>query len=280
MNPDPLVSVIVPAYNHEKYINDCLRSVADQSYENLELIVINDGSADNTPELIKLFIAENPRLNIRFLSKSNEGVCKTLNKGLEMAAGKYVTFLASDDMWEPEKLKTQVDFMERNANLGLVFTDAWFLRFTERMNIKWSDYKNGIDKYFKNGVQNADMYFLLLIRPIIPALTVMVRKKVFDETGGFDEKLVYEDLDMWLRIARKYPLGYIDSPLARYRIHDSNISNDTLLMMKGLLQTLKKHSAQMPLRSQPLRRGVLLMRLSFNLISDRIRKMKKRGGEI
>jgi len=254
--------------------------VADQSYENLELIVINDGSADNTPELIKLFIAENPRLNIRFLSKSNEGVCKTLNKGLEMAAGKYVTFLASDDMWEPEKLKTQVDFMERNANLGLVFTDAWFLRFTERMNIKWSDYKNGIDKYFKNGVQNADMYFLLLIRPIIPALTVMVRKKVFDETGGFDEKLVYEDLDMWLRIARKYPLGYIDSPLARYRIHDSNISNDTLLMMKGLLQTLKKHSAQMPLRSQPLRRGVLLMRLSFNLISDRIRKMKKRGGEI
>lgn len=280
MTSNPLVSVIVPAYNHEKYITDCLRSVVEQSYKNLELIVLNDGSTDTTEELIKLFIEENSLTNIRFISKKNEGVCKTLNKGLEIAKGKYVAFLASDDMWEPKKLEIQVDFMERNDNIGLVFSDAWFQKFNEKTHIKWSDYKTNMDRYFKNGIQNADMYFLLLTRPIIPALTVMARKRVFDEIGGFDEKLVYEDLDMWLRIARRYPLGYIDSPLARYRIHDRNISNDTLFMMKGLMQTLKKHSAEMPLRSKPLRRGFLLVRLIFNLISDRIRKMKKRSRDI
>lgn len=274
MTSIPLVSVIIPAYNHEKYVTDCLRSVAGQSYENLELIVLNDGSTDNTEILIKMFMEESSLTNIQFISKTNEGVCKTLNKGLELATGKYVTFLASDDMWEPEKLKKQVEFMERNSNIGLVFADAWFLKYTERTNIKWSDYKTNLDKYFKNGIQNTNMYFLLLTRPIIPALTVMVRKQILDEIGGFDEKLVYEDFDMWLRVAQKYPIGYIDMPLALYRVHDKNISNNALFMMKGLFQTIKKHSAMDTLRNQRIKLIALLCRLVLNLIIDRIKKPK------
>jgi len=269
---NPLVSVIIPAYNHEKYITDSLQSVARQSYKNFELIVLNDGSTDNTGELIKMFIEENPFINIRYINKNNEGVCKTLNKGLEIAKGKYVAFLASDDMWEPQKLEIQVDFMERNDNIGLVFTDAWFLKFNERTHIKWSDYKNNLDRYFKNGIQNADMYLLLLTRPIIPALTVMVRKQILDEIGGFDEKLVYEDLDMWLRITQNYPIGYIDIPLALYRLHDKNISNNALIMMKGMFHTLKKHSAMDTFRNQRIKRAVLFGQLIINLISDRVRK--------
>lgn len=272
MTSNPLVSVIVPAYNHEKYITDCLRSVVEQSYKNLELIVLNDGSTDTTEELIKLFIEENSLTNIRFISKKNEGVCKTLNKGLEIAKGKYVAFLASDDMWEPKKLEIQVDFMERNDNIGLVFSDAWFQKFNEKTHIKWSDYKTNMDRYFKNGIQNADMYFLLLTRPIIPALTVMVRKQIFDEIGGFDEALVYEDDDMWLRIALKYPLAYINEPLACYRMHDSNISNNALFMLKGMVQTIKKHFNIEPLRSQLFKRQCIMTRLIINILISRLKK--------
>jgi len=272
LTSNPLVSVIVPAYNHEKYITDCLRSVVEQSYKNLELIVLNDGSTDTTEELIKLFIEENSLTNIRFISKKNEGVCKTLNKGLEIAKGKYVAFLASDDMWEPKKLEIQVDFMERNDNIGLVFSDAWFQKFNEKTHIKWSDYKTNMDRYFKNGIQNADMYFLLLTRPIIPALTVMVRKQIFDEIGGFDEALVYEDDDMWLRIALKYPLAYINEPLACYRMHDSNISNNALFMLKGMVQTIKKHFNIEPLRSQLFKRQCIMTRLIINILISRLKK--------
>ncbi len=272
MTSNPLVSVIVPAYNHEKYITDCLRSVVEQSYKNLELIVLNDGSTDTTEELIKLFIEENSLTNIRFISKKNEGVCKTLNKGLEIAKGKYVAFLASDDMWEPKKLEIQVDFMERNDNIGLVFSDAWFQKFNEKTHIKWSDYKTNMDRYFKNGIQNADMYFLLLTRPIIPALTVMVRKQIFDEIGGFDEALVYEDDDMWLRIALKYPLAYINEPLACYRMHDSNISNNALFMLKGMVQTIKKHFNIEPLRSQLFKRQCIMTRLIINILISLLKK--------
>jgi alpha-1,3-rhamnosyltransferase len=275
MQDNPLVSVIIPAYNHELYIEEALQSVVDQTYPNIELIVINDGSTDGTAKVITDFISRHQNHNIQFINKQNEGVCKTLNKGLEMSTGEYVAFLASDDLWLSDRVSIQVRFLEKNENIGMVFSDAWFLRFNTKTDIRWSDYKPGINNYFKNSIQNTDMYRVLLTQMIIPALTVMIRKQVLNEVGFFDENLVYEDDDMWLRIALKYPIAYIDIPLALYRIHDSNISSNTRFMVKGMIQTIRKHLRMEPLKNQPLIRVVIINQLAFNLISNRIKKLFK-----
>jgi alpha-1,3-rhamnosyltransferase len=174
MKHDPLVSVIMPAFNHELYIEEALQSIGDQTHQNIELIVVDDGSTDRTAEIIEAYIKKNSGMNIRCLHKRNEGICRTLNKGLEMSTGDYVAFLASDDLWLPDRLAIQLDFMENNKNIGMVFADAWLLDRTRKTNSKWSDYKPQVKKYFKNGIQNADLYGLLLTQPLVPALTVLI----------------------------------------------------------------------------------------------------------
>lgn len=273
MKNSPLVSVIIPAYNHELYIEEALQSVIDQTYKNIEFIIINDGSTDRTAERIEKFIKINQDKNIQFVNKQNEGVCKTMNKGLAMATGDYVAFLASDDLWLPDRISIQLEFMEKNKNIGMVFSDAWFFRFNTKTNIKWSDYKTGIRKYFKNGIQNIDMYTLLLTKPMIPALTVMIRKNVLDVVGFFDANLVAEDDEMWLRIAREYPIAYVDVPLALYRMHDGNSSSNTRLGIKCMVQTISKHLRMEPLNNQPIMCFAIVNRLAFNLLVNRFRKM-------
>lgn len=273
MGNSPLVSVIIPAYNHELYIEEALQSVVNQTYSNIELIVINDGSKDRTAEIIEKFIQSNKNANIQFINKQNEGVCKTLNKGLEIATGEYIALLASDDVWLTDRVTIQLEFMENNKNVGMVFSDAWFLRFNNKTDIKWSDYKPGINRYFKNGIQNTDMYRLLLTQPVIPALTVMLRKHVLNEIGFFDENLVYEDDDMWLRIAQQYPIGYVNIPLALYRLHSSNISNNTWFMIKGMVQTIRKHLRIEPLKNQPIVKFLIVSRLFLNIIINRLKKL-------
>lgn len=275
MQDNPLVSVIIPAYNHELYIEEALQSVIDQTYPNIELIVINDGSTDGTAKVITDFISRHQNHNIQFINKQNEGVCKTLNKGLEMSTGEYVAFLASDDLWLSDRVSIQVRFLEKNENIGMVFSDAWFLRFTTKTDIKWSNYKPGISSYFKNGIQNEDMYILLLTHAIIPALTVMIRKQILKEVGFFDENLVYEDYDMWLRIAMQYPLGYINQPLAFYRMHGTNISNNTGFMIRGMFQTIRKHFGINPLKHKPIKKIMIISLLIYNLCVNRFKKRLK-----
>jgi glycosyltransferase involved in cell wall biosynthesis len=273
MQNNPLVSVIIPAYNHELYIEEALQSVIDQTYPNIELIVINDGSTDKTAEIIQKFVDNHKDFNMQFINKKNEGVCETLNKGIEMSKGEYISFLASDDLWLPNKISVQVEYMERNRKTGMVFSDAMFILYNDRTDIKWSDYKPELKKYFKNGMVNdVDLYYLLLTRPLIPALTVLVRKSVINKVGLFDKNLVYEDNDMWLRIAREYPIAYIDIPLAYYRLHNTNVSNDASFMLKGMMQTVHKHFRMEPLKSRPIKRFIIFNTLVFNLAVNRFRK--------
>jgi len=276
MKHDPLVSVIMPAFNHELYIGEALQSVAVQTHPNIELIVINDGSTDRTGEIIEEHIRKSGGRNIRYVSKRNEGVCKTLNAGLKMAGGDYVAFLASDDVWLPDRLARQIEFMEGNRDIGMVFADAWFIDGSTRTDARWSDYKPRLRELFKNGVQNADLYTRLLAQPLVPALTVLVRRSVLLDVGFFDEKLAYEDHDLWLRIAMKYPLGYLDRPLAYYRLHGANISNDAVFMLKGMVQTVRKHLKTGPLKGRPLKKALVLLRLAGHLLANRL---KRRSGK-
>ena len=273
MKEAPLVSVIIPAYNHELYVEEALQSAINQTYENIEFIIIDDGSKDSTAELIEKFIKENHDKNIRFIKKQNEGVCKTINKGLSLSSGDYIACLASDDKWIRDKIAEQVAFMENNKNIGLVCTDAYFTKYNQDTELKWSDYKAGMEQYFKKGIQNCNMHEVLLARPLICAVTVMLRRKIFDEIGFFDEKERGEDTDMWLRVARKYPIGYINKPLVYYRMHETNISNNKLVLIIGLFRIMRKHFKEEPLRHAPIKKIKILITLFVNIVVTRIKRM-------
>jgi alpha-1,3-rhamnosyltransferase len=262
----PLVSIIVPAYNHEKYVVECLQSLADQTYPEIEVLVFDDGSKDGTRAVIEAFLATTKRPIFKFVSKPNEGLCATLNAGIRNSRGHFITIVASDDAWHPEKLERQVRCMEANPSVGLVFTDAQIVLGTELTTIKWSDYKRKLRSFFRNGIATPGIYGHLMAYNFIPALTVMMRKSVLETVGGFDENLLYEDLDMWLRFISQADLAYIDEPLARYRMHDTNISNNNMFMLKGYLQTLRKHLKSGPLKKKPL----LLLRTLFAIVWVRI----------
>ena len=262
----------MPAYNHELYIKEALQSIINQTYKNIEFIIINDGSTDRTAEIIEIFIKNNQDKNIHFVNKQNEGVCKTMNMGLTIATGDYIAFLASDDKWIENKIEVQVDFMERNKSLGLVCSDAYFTKSNLDTNIKWSYYKKGIDHHFKKGIQNCNMYEVLLSRPLICAATVMLKQEIFKEVDYFDEQLPGEDTDMWLRIALKYPIGYVDQPLAYYRMHGANISNNIIFLIRGLYMIVRKHFKEEPLRHAPFKKIAILKTLFVNLILTKIKR--------
>jgi len=267
----PLVSVLIPAYNHEQYVEAALQSVVDQTYSNIEIIVINDGSTDRTGEVVLSFISKHTEYNINYIDKLNEGICRTLNKGLELAKGKYVALLASDDIWLPDKIEKQILIMEANLNIGMVFTDHYFMRFYEKTSIKATDYKPSTRDCFINNIQNVNMYEKLLTENIIPGLTVFIRKDCFDKVGGFDNNLKSEDLDMWLRIAKMYPIAFIDEPLAYYRVHDTNVSNNALSFgtIKLVFSILNKQYNEIPLKHQHAKKIVLFLKFFYKIVKNR-----------
>ncbi len=225
----PLVSVIVPCYNHEKYIEECLLSILNQTYKNIELIVIDDGSKDNSVHIIKALQA---RYNFVFEMQQNAGVSKTLNNAIiKYATGKYIAILASDDYWALNKLEKQIDYFEKNSQFGLVCARA-----------KIVNDQSEIVKDLHPELFNGRFSFneIALGKCMIPALTVVIKKDVFDKVGLFDESLAIEDLDMWLRIANVFAVGFVDDYLGFYRIHQTNASSKVIVMAKARAQILTK----------------------------------------
>ena len=206
----PVVSVIIPTYNHAMYIERTLESVFQQTYKNYEIIVIDDGSTDNTQEVIKSY--EN---KITYICKENEGTAKSRNLGLKIAKGRYVAFLDSDDLWMPQKLELQVTLLDKNIDIGLVCTD--FEIFCEN--------EEGIKIIEKRVETSFDFSFNRLFSGnFVQNSSVMVRRECFDKVGLFDEVFpIAKDYDMWLRIRRFYEFGHIPQILARYRIHQGNV---------------------------------------------------------
>lgn len=271
MKLDPLVSVIIPAYNHEDYIEDCVLSVIGQTYENIEIIIINDGSTDKTEEKILKIIECNDR-RIHYVNQDNRGVCKTLNRGLNIATGKYIAFLASDDMWLPNRLERQINFLEKNKHVGFVFADSKFIFNNDTSNLRFSNYKPILNKLFYETNFIKNIYFDLFQENFICAITILIRKEALDKVGGFDVNIDFEDYDMWLRLSKEYEAGYIPEVLALYRMHSNNISNDSILMFKGTIKTIMKQFKQYPLKNKPLKKVIITFKLTYNIIVNRLTK--------
>jgi glycosyltransferase involved in cell wall biosynthesis len=235
----PLVSAIVLCYNQGKYVRECLDSVAIQKYPNLELIVNDDASSDNSAALIENWLTSN-KLPFRFLrSQKNQGLCRSLNNALSQAKGKYIAGIAADDIWLPGKLIKQVEMMEQlPERVGVIYTDAF--RIDEGGGLLEGRF---IQTYrcFKE-MPTGDIYQTLWGGNFIPAMTTLIRAKCFTEVGLYDESLYYEDWDMWLRIARRFAFAYGAEVSAKYRIvSTSMMQSQKERMIDALCQVSVKH---------------------------------------
>ena len=211
---NPLVSVIIPTYNRGWILKEAIESVLNQDYDAFELIVVNDGSTDDSRDLLAGFD------NITVLEQPNQGVSAARNKGVAHAKGSFIAFLDSDDVWLPRKLAVQVDFFQQNPKALVCQTQETWVRKGRRVN-------PGRRHQKQSGMFFDRSLALCLVSPS----AVIIKKSFFDEIGGFDESLLAcEDYDLWLRINVHHPIYLIDQPLIVKRggHHDQLSANPML----------------------------------------------------
>ncbi|MGZ5480447.1 MAG: glycosyltransferase family 2 protein [Pyrinomonadaceae bacterium] len=231
-----LVSVIMPAYNAERYIADSIKSVIDQTYENWELIVVDDGSTDKTAEIVRALAAEETR--IRYVFQENQRLGKARNTGVTNARGPLIAFLDSDDLWMGRKLELQVQMLER-ANADIVYTDGFF--FTDSDPAAETRTLSVIC----GRIEGARMLDSLLLHNSIPVLSVLMRRKTFGEAGPFEESAPYhgsEDYDLWLKAAGHGAVFYgMEEKLVRYRRHHAAMTTKDSGWLRPTLTVVKRH---------------------------------------
>ena len=211
MNSEPKVSIIIPTYNQSQYLEEAMESVLNQTYQNIEIIIVDDGSTDNTSEVVKSFDNK-----IIYIPQKNKGASSARNAGIKKAQGQYVAFLDSDDMWIKNKLEKQIKFIQNNPEIGLLGTGCY-----QMVDINKMIYK----KIFpaKNEILQKD---LIKYNPFIQS-SVIIRKDIFNDIGLYDEKFKEsEDYDLWLRIAQKYKVANIQEALVTKKYYEKGLSKD------------------------------------------------------
>ncbi len=222
----PLVSVIIPTFNRATWLSGAINSVLDQTFKNYELLVIDDGSNDNTREIVASFEG-----HVRYLFQSNSGPSAARNTGIKETKAELLAFLDSDDRWLKNKLQVQVDLMMNNPNTKICYTDEIWIRHGKRVNPKKIHQK-----------YSGWIYKKCLPLCIISPSSVMIHKEVFDKVGFFDESLfVCEDYELWLRISRYYPITFINKPLIiKNGGHADQLSHRLWGMDRFRVQALEK----------------------------------------
>lgn len=218
----PLVSVICLCYNHELYLRESVLSVIGQTYANIEIILVDDCSRDGSTGEIARIVRQFPHINCLFL-KNNLGNCTAFNRGLALAKGKYIIDLATDDVLHHERVEKGVIALETaGADFGVNFCDAAFIdRFSK---ITGNHYKRDKQGKLIDDVPQGDVYKHLLGRYFICPPTMMIKKEVLDDLGGYDGQLAYEDFDFWVRSSRKYKYVFTDQVLVSKRILTNSLS--------------------------------------------------------
>ncbi|WP_138497597.1 glycosyltransferase [Nostoc sp. PA-18-2419] len=229
----PKVSVIIPAYNSENTITYTINSVLNQTFTDLELIVINDGSQDSTLEIVKEI--KDPR--IKAFSYANAGGNVSRNRGLNIAVGEFVSFLDADDIWTPEKLESQLKALQENL--------------TAKVAYSWTDYINANGEFVLSGKRinvNGDVYENLLINNFLEnGSNPLICRKALITLGGFDESLTAaQDWDMWLRLASKFNFICVPSVQILYRISANSVSSNLVRQEKACLQLLERAYQERP----------------------------------
>lgn len=247
----PLVSVIIPMYNASHYIAEALISVLGQTYDCWEIIAINDGSTDNTEDVVKEFFSIP---GFCYLSQTNSGVSAARNAGLRQAQGEMIAFIDHDDKWLPDKLERQVAHLLANPQDGMVHGNILFMDADGRpLPRSISDFKTDLSGWcFKE----------LFADNRIATLTVCVRRECVEQVGFFREDIRGgEDYEYWLRVAMLFKIARIDDDLAVYRLHDSNATKNWLPQLIDLSKALEGLIDQFPEARRKLGRRAIKDRL-------------------
>lgn len=224
----PLVSVIIPNYNYERYLREAIDSALAQTYPNIEIIVVDDGSTDSSREIIESYGSE-----IRAVFQKNQGVSAARNNGAATSKGEYIAFLDADDVWLPEKLQSQIHTFASSEEFGLV-----------HVGVEEIDAQGNVLRRETDGLQGSISRDLLLFeRAAIlgGGSGIMTRRRIFDEIGGFDTDLsTSADWDISYRISSRHKVGFVKETLLRYRMHGSNMHGNIELMEREMLAAYGK----------------------------------------
>jgi glycosyltransferase involved in cell wall biosynthesis len=237
MAETPLVSVVMATYNRAAYIADAIRSVQAQAYDNVEIIVADDGSTDNTPEIVGQFGEA-----VTYLQLPHRGQpAATRNAALERAKGEYIAFLDSDDLFLPSRLAKQVSALVKHPDAALAYSNGYFFR----------DHPEQPTGHVLDGLPtpSGKAFADLLRGNFLSSPVVLVRRSCLDAVGTFDERpefFAVEDYDLWLRIAARFPLVYVPGDVAAIRRHGESISRDVAALRTGVIQVLAKLEASHP----------------------------------
>ena len=229
----PLVSIGIASYNNEKYIIQTLDSFFNQTYLNIEIVVVDDCSTDNSAKLISKWIEVakqkienglecNNNRNVQFIQhRNNKGICGVLNTALANMSGKYLQTFGSDDVSSTTGVETLVDFIEKfDDEVGIVYSNTYII--DENNNLSEQD------NFTRSNIvpQEGWVHEKLIYGNFIPPAGALIRMSVFDKVGQYDESLSFEDWDMWLRISRYYKIMYLNGLTSYYRIHSSSWSKN------------------------------------------------------
>lgn len=210
----PLVSVICLCHNQNDYVADAIRSVQTQTYQNIELIVVDDGSTDGSKDTIQHLLKDT---NVAFIDLANNlGNCAAFNKGFEKSKGAFLIDLAADDMLLPKRIEEGInDFANAPENVGVHFSDAFLCDPSGA--IRSTHYKRNPDGQLSEEVPSGDLFTDLIRRYFICPPTMMMKRSVFSDLGGYDPNLSYEDFDFWVRSSRVYHYLFNPAPLVKKR---------------------------------------------------------------
>lgn len=222
---NPAITVVALCYNHSRYVIECLESIRTQTFQDFELIITDDCSSDGSPSIIEGW-ASACGLSYSFIKHTkNRGICKTLNEALSLAKGRYLAMVATDDIWQPEKLERQFSEMESfPPSVGVLYSDAYQMD------------ENGVllDEMFISSHRSLDFYpqgrvlDVIAAGNFIPAMSTLIRMDCFKKIGNYDESLIFEDWDMWLRIASAFEFRFSNYVSAKYRILQTSMVRTVL----------------------------------------------------
>lgn len=240
----PKVTVIIATYNAIAYLPNTVDSVIQQTFTDFEVLIVDDGSTDETVEWVSKLV--DPR--VRLISQANQGVAVARNQGIANAQGEYVAFLDADDLWEPTKLEKQVKCLEENPQVGLVNTSI--------VNI--DEQGKPLGAVNAPDVEGNVLNYIVEENLILCGSAPMVRSSCLEAVQGFDQKLMSaEDWDLWIRLAARYDFAVIKEPLVLYRQHLNSKSNNIERHLKHRLKVIDKTFETVAINLQPFKNRAL-----------------------
>ncbi|MFC6098068.1 glycosyltransferase [Flavobacterium qiangtangense] len=240
----PLVSIIIPCYNHSRFIKEALDSIVADTYPNKEIVIIDDGSKDDSVPVIKHWIDNNRDQNVKFTSRENNGFCKTLNELVDQSTGQYIVLLASDDVLINNTISDRVTILKERGKMVLV-SDAEVIN--DSGELLFSSMLTGFHKAIKEKYYTSEgILDEIIFNFSISGAVVIMDRKIFNLIGKYPEDLKAEDLFFYLSSASLNQILFWDKVVSKYRIHSSNTSGVNPELTKTVIKTYKRLFFKIP----------------------------------